>query len=101
MMGSTLVARRAGRWKLSVSDDLGRASSGDVSGLHEFGLKSQLVADSVDCQQVPGRVAVVAQFLSQLHDYLVQSARCAKIVVAPNFVQQTVPRHHLTWMRKK
>ena len=46
----------------------------------------------MDGQQVFGFAAVVAKFLAELHDDLVQHARRAVIIVAPDFVQQLVAR---------
>src|SRR5689334_3634019 len=45
-----------------------------------------------------GFAAVVAQFFSQLDDYLVERAGRAVVVLAPDFVEKTVAREDFTRM---
>lgn len=59
-------------------------------------LPAEFVADAVDGEEVFGFGAVVAQFFSQLDNYLVEGARRAIIVLAPDFIQQAVARKHFT-----
>src|SRR6266568_1988259 len=56
--------------------------------------KREFVAHTVDGQQMFRFAAVVPEFFPQLHDHLVQRARCAVVVVAPDFVEQPVARQH-------
>ena len=54
----------------------------------------QFVADTVDGQEMFGGVAVVAEFFSQLHDDLIESAGSAEVIVTPDVVEQTVAREN-------
>lgn len=46
-----------------------------------------------------GFAAVVAEFFAELHDDLIESARRAVIIVAPDFIQQFVARQHFADVR--
>ena len=64
-------------------------------------LQHQLVANSVNRDQIFWFTPVVCEFFSQLHDYLVQSPRCAVVIVTPHLIQQTIARKHLGCMCEK
>src|SRR6185436_10435644 len=55
-------------------------------------LYQKFVAYAVNRQQMPRIVRWIAKFFPQLHDHLVQGAGGAKIIVAPNLVQQLIAR---------
>ena len=59
----------------------------------------QFVTDAMDGQEVLRLVGGVAKFLAELNDNLIEGARGAEVVVAPNFAEQAVAGEHLAWMR--
>ena len=69
-----------------------------ASGFTSFS-RDHFVTDAVDGEQVFRFAAVVAEFFAELHDDLVQRARRAVIIVAPDFIQQLVARQHLAGVR--
>src|SRR4051812_49378557 len=61
----------------------------------------EFVADAVDSEEVFGFGAVVAKLFSQLHDDLVEGARGAIVVLAPDFVEEAVARKDFAGMGAK
>src|SRR5512139_3607242 len=61
-------------------------------------LNGEPIADAVNGEEMLRFVAVVAELLAQLDDDLVEGASGAVIVVAPDLVEQAIPRQHLAGM---
>src|SRR2546430_2304582 len=61
-------------------------------------LQHQLISHPVDCEEVPRLASVVAEFLAQLDDDLIERARGAVVIVTPDFIQQAISRHDFTRM---
>ena len=58
----------------------------------------QFITDAMDSEQVPGFNAVIAQFFSQLNNYLVQSSGGAVVFVSPDFIEKAVAGKYLVGM---
>jgi hypothetical protein len=61
----------------------------------------KFIADAVDGEEMFGSVPVVAEFLSQLNDDLVESAGGAEITVTPDVVEQAVARKNFARMSRE
>src|SRR5947209_592315 len=62
-------------------------------------LNNEFIPNPVHRQQMLRFISRIAQLFAELHDNLIQRARGAVVIVAPNLIQKSVAREHFARMR--